>query len=300
MSARNPQPRPDATDIIGDVHGHADALFDLLHDLGYRRRSTVWQHPEGRQAVFVGDLIDGGPDARGVLETVAAMMEAGQARCVMGNHEYRALLHHQTGPDGVPLRRMSGRQLASHETTLSQLANPHPEEWEGWLQWMQQLPLWLDAGSFRVVHACWDHQAVAFLIQSRLTRNLLRAAAHAGPEQESLETLLQGPVLTEHPQGPPLSRPVRLRWWAALKAGTELGAASLDPLLPQEARLPLPEEALPDPYPEDAVPLFVGHYSGRGGPSMKLTSNVICVDAGVVHGGKLAAFRVDQALAITV
>lgn len=76
---------PAAADIIGDVHGHADELHELLHELGYRRTSRTLLHPERRLAIFVGDLIDGGPDPRGILETVAAMQDAGSAKCVMGN-----------------------------------------------------------------------------------------------------------------------------------------------------------------------------------------------------------------------
>src|SRR5918911_2165480 len=49
-------------DIIGDVHGCADELEELLTDLGYAADAEgAWRHPEGRKAVFVGDLVDRGP-----------------------------------------------------------------------------------------------------------------------------------------------------------------------------------------------------------------------------------------------
>lgn len=44
-------------------------------------------HPEGRTAVFVGDLVDRGPDSPGVLRRVMAMVKSGHALCVPGNHE---------------------------------------------------------------------------------------------------------------------------------------------------------------------------------------------------------------------
>ncbi|MET8718616.1 polynucleotide kinase-phosphatase [Streptomyces misionensis] len=70
-------------DIIGDVHGCSAELESLLSKLGY----DDGVHPEGRTAVFVGDLVDRGPDSPGVLRRVMDMVEAGHALCVPGNHE---------------------------------------------------------------------------------------------------------------------------------------------------------------------------------------------------------------------
>ncbi|MFI5977233.1 polynucleotide kinase-phosphatase [Streptomyces sp. NPDC051452] len=70
-------------DIIGDVHGCASELESLLAKLGYEDGV----HPQGRTAVFVGDLVDRGPDSPGVLRRVMAMVKSGDALCVPGNHE---------------------------------------------------------------------------------------------------------------------------------------------------------------------------------------------------------------------
>ncbi|MEU1193382.1 polynucleotide kinase-phosphatase, partial [Streptomyces sp. NPDC005859] len=70
-------------DIIGDIHGCSSELESLLGKLGY----ADGVHPEGRQAVFVGDLVDRGPDSPGVLRRVMTMVESGNALCVPGNHE---------------------------------------------------------------------------------------------------------------------------------------------------------------------------------------------------------------------
>ncbi|MFF7948029.1 polynucleotide kinase-phosphatase [Streptomyces griseorubiginosus] len=70
-------------DIVGDVHGCAAELETLLGKLGY----TDGVHPEGRTAVFVGDLVDRGPDSPGVLRRVMSMVKSGNALCVPGNHE---------------------------------------------------------------------------------------------------------------------------------------------------------------------------------------------------------------------
>ncbi|MGW0863322.1 polynucleotide kinase-phosphatase [Streptomyces sp. NPDC002611] len=70
-------------DIVGDIHGCAAELESLLGTLGYKDGV----HPEGRTAVFVGDLVDRGPDSPGVLRRVMAMVKSGNALCVPGNHE---------------------------------------------------------------------------------------------------------------------------------------------------------------------------------------------------------------------
>ncbi|MET7782746.1 polynucleotide kinase-phosphatase [Streptomyces mirabilis] len=70
-------------DIIGDIHGCASELETLLGKLGY----VDGAHPQGRTAVFVGDLVDRGPDTPGVLRRVMSMVTAGDALCVPGNHE---------------------------------------------------------------------------------------------------------------------------------------------------------------------------------------------------------------------
>jgi protein phosphatase len=83
-------------DIVGDVHGCRAELEQLLTELGYEidrdavGRPTGARHPD-RRAVFVGDLVDRGPDTPGVLRLVMGMVAAGTAFCVAGNHEAKLL-----------------------------------------------------------------------------------------------------------------------------------------------------------------------------------------------------------------
>ncbi|WP_205877639.1 polynucleotide kinase-phosphatase [Mycobacterium camsae] len=79
-------------DIVGDIHGCASELRTLLTQLGWQIRydgttAIDATHPDGRQAVFVGDLVDRGPDNPGVLRLVMGMVASGNALCVSGNHE---------------------------------------------------------------------------------------------------------------------------------------------------------------------------------------------------------------------
>jgi protein phosphatase len=106
-------------DVIGDVHGCLPELATLLEKLGYSLtrddsgRAVGAAHPAGRRAVFLGDLVDRGPDSPGVLRLVMGMVAAGTALAVPGNHEDKLL------------RALRGRKVrVSHglETTLEQLA----------------------------------------------------------------------------------------------------------------------------------------------------------------------------------
>ncbi|MFP2900654.1 polynucleotide kinase-phosphatase [Corallococcus sp. 4LFB] len=112
-------------DIIGDIHGCREELEALLTKLGYavhpRADGTPGfdvRPPEGRRAVFLGDLVDRGPDIPGVLRLVMDMVEAGTALCVPGNHEMKLL------------RKLRGGKVnVSHgmAQTLEQLEKEPPE-----------------------------------------------------------------------------------------------------------------------------------------------------------------------------
>ncbi|PZG45494.1 polynucleotide kinase-phosphatase [Spongiactinospora gelatinilytica] len=110
-------------DIIGDVHGCRAELETLLGTLGWEiersgGRAVGARHPEGRTAVFVGDLVDRGPDTPGVLRLVMGMVAAGTALCVSGNHEQKLS------------RALAGRKVkVAHglEESLAQLGGEPPE-----------------------------------------------------------------------------------------------------------------------------------------------------------------------------
>ncbi|MEV8506864.1 polynucleotide kinase-phosphatase [Actinoplanes sp. NPDC051475] len=105
-------------DIIGDVHGCRAELDALLTTLGYAVTRDNAVHPEGRTAVFVGDLVDRGPDSPGVLRLVMDMVKNGTAICVPGNHEQKLA------------RKLNGRNVQlTHglPETLAQLEAETPE-----------------------------------------------------------------------------------------------------------------------------------------------------------------------------
>ena len=133
-------------DVIGDVHGCREELERLLGELGYRAgEGTALAHPGGRKAVFVGDLVEGGPDAPGVLRIAIDMVRARSAFCVAGNHDdklRRALI-------GRPVKVTHGL-----EASLRQL-HQEPALREEVCNFLAELPSHyvLDQGRLVVAHA---------------------------------------------------------------------------------------------------------------------------------------------------
>ena len=141
---------PGPFDVIGDVHGCFDELCALLAKLGYARSETergpLFAHPEGRKAVFVGDLVDRGPDSPGCIELAMRMVEAGAALAVPGNHEARLM------------RKLSGRDVKlTHglAETMAQLETRTPDEHARIARFIDGLVshLVLDDGRLVVAHA---------------------------------------------------------------------------------------------------------------------------------------------------
>lgn len=110
-------------DIIGDVHGCFDELVALLTELGYKisRRADGFfdvENPAGRKAIFVGDLVDRGPNSPDVLRLAMSMKREEKAMCVPGNHENKLMKY------------LRGRQVqVSHglAETIAQLENETAE-----------------------------------------------------------------------------------------------------------------------------------------------------------------------------
>jgi protein phosphatase len=137
-------------DIIGDVHGCLDECLQLLRMLGYTvagsREAPEVTAPEGRRAIFIGDLVDRGPDSPGVLRLAMAMTANGTALCVPGNHDVKLM------------KKLRGRDVkVSHglAETLQQLETEPEEFRRAAADWVYSLVshLMLDDGKLVVAHA---------------------------------------------------------------------------------------------------------------------------------------------------
>ena len=183
-------------DLIGDIHGHADELVQLLEALGYRTHGTTYAHPDCK-VIFLGDFIDRGPKIRQVLEIVRPMIEEGKALAVMGNHELNAIAFHSEDPkrSGIYLRQRSDKNIRQHCKTMSQLSS---KQLADAIKWFRTLPMWLDLEGLRVVHACWDERAMSTITRARqehggITTPFLRSACKKGNVLfDAVETVLKG------------------------------------------------------------------------------------------------------------
>lgn len=141
-------------DVIGDVHGELEALQDLVGHLGYAEDGA---HPEGRFLVFVGDLVDRGPDSPGVVAWVQRMIQDGNALCMLGNHELNLLLDKKRA--GNEWFFGKEQELRGTGQAIPQvLAND--EMREELLVFLRTLPLAAERSDLRVAHACWHAPAV--------------------------------------------------------------------------------------------------------------------------------------------
>lgn len=281
-------------DIIGDIHGHSEELEDLLSKLGYAETDGVYRHECGRRAVFVGDYIDRGPAIRRVLQIVRAMVETGSGMAILGNHEVNALRYHTRDADGAPLRPQGSKNKAQHKATLDQLADPAPDEWSEWMRWFGKLPLWLDLGNLRVVHAAWDEAAMNVLrdVGPLAGPTLERFSQKGTPDHNAISRLINGPEAgLADGEGVVVQRDsrkeIRVRWWEATTFDNARDA--IYPSIPDIRPLPIePYEACP--YPTDAPPVFFGHYATTLDQAL-VAPNAACLDLGIGKGGCLSAYR---------
>lgn len=302
--ARSKEIKAVAYDIIGDVHGQATKLRALLSRLGYSQARGLWKHPE-RSAIFVGDLIDRGPEQLETLQIVRRMVDEGHARCIMGNHELNAIGYatQKPGKGGDWLRSRNGsagaRHAAQHGRFLAEVGLDSTIHQE-WIGWFKGLPLWIDEPGFRVVHACWHGEAITYL-QNDLGPDitaphklLVNGMTPGTIDFWALEQILKGPEL-ELPHGVAFvdkdgveRRHGRLAWWNTNAQTYE------------DALLPYPGVTIPptpldfrDVYSEGSKPTFVGHYWRDWRDLRILSDHVACVDFSAGGDGPLVAYRFD-------
>lgn len=288
-------------DLIGDIHGHAEKLRQLLKRLGYREQQGSYSHPEGRMAVFLGDLIDRGPEQMAVLSMVRRMTDAGNALCVMGNHELNAIgfaTPNELAP-GQFLRKHTHNNIHHHAQFLDQVKEGSGNH-QDWVEWFKTLPVFLDLEHLRVVHAWW-HQPHIDFVKREMPEGVLNSDAFLQSAfdknhlvYETLEGLTKGleidlPVgVSFTDAGGTLRERSRVKWW---QEGAETYGQAL--MLPGREDDEDLQGLLPSALPmglADDVPVFIGHYWLTGEPTT-LAPRIACLDYSAARHGPLVAYR---------
>lgn len=137
--------------VIPDVHGDHGRLRRVMSAAGFLEHGRGFHHPDGRKALFLGDLIDNGPENAAVIRAVRAMVDDGEGLCLLGNHELNAILLHSG------YRERSAKNLRQHEAFLREMPLGSRQASEA-ISWFMTLPLRADLGSFRAAHAFWGDE----------------------------------------------------------------------------------------------------------------------------------------------
>lgn len=283
-------------DIIGDIHGHADKLKELLHKLGYQLEDGVYLHAEGRKVIFLGDFIDRGPKIREVLHIAKNMCDSRNAMAIMGNHEFNAITFHTKNKNsGGFYRKHNFSQIRQHYATLEQF-NKYPEEWGLFLEWFKELPIYLDLDDFRAVHACWDSIHVDWLREhfNGFTNQFIDNASNNQHDAFIvIEELLKG---KESPLGNGISFndkdgterfDCRVKWWQPVGSRSKYKDIMMEcPLELMDNKLAVNEYYN---YQEEK-PVFFGHYWLKGTPVIE-NIKAICLDYSVAKEGLLVAYQ---------
>lgn len=286
-------------DFIGDVHGHADELCQLLEKLGYEQANGAYGHPD-RKVLFVGDYIDRGLQIRETVQIVKRMVDAGNAIALMGNHEYNALCFHHRHPAGGHLRPHLIKNIIQHYETLRQFQNKQ-DEYEEYLNWFMTLPLFYETDDFCAVHACWDQEHIDYLknrlVDNRLNKELLHESANKETRLFSVidETLkgkeiaMPGGLSFKDKDGTRRTK-IRIKWWEnpAEMTYKSISVIQLEDLPDTSIEIARPISY----YSETGKNVFFGHYWLRGTPSI-YKHNVCCLDYSVAKEGELVAYRWD-------
>lgn len=297
-------------DAIGDIHGYADKLEALLQSMGYTPAGRGYKAPLGRQAVFLGDLIDRGPGQPRVLEVVRAMVDSGEALCIMGNHEFNAISYATEDPanPGDCLRPnradtvKASKNRKQHAAFLEQVGQGSLKHKE-WVQWFRTLPPFLDLGGLRVVHGCWDEAAVQTLIAggwgpgSFLSDDLLVAVNRQGTPMKEARQLLTCGLEIPLPDGRYIEdkeghkhydvRIANWRDWAK-----QIGDVALAPKGQEEQLAGMEWPAGLVISAIEGSPILVGHHWFSGHPVIE-SEKLACLDWSAAKDGPLVAYRWD-------
>lgn len=292
--------------IIGDVHGRADLLINLLGKAGIVETNQQWRSEQGHQVVFVGDLVDRGSQSAEVVRIARTLTEQGVAHTILGNHEYNLVQFHTPDPEqpGEFLRPHTHSKLKENAETLVSY-DQERYDLDSDLEWFKTLPVAKGFSNFQVVHACWHQSSLAhmdaiggeyFIPSERWVESAQKGSAMYG----AVESLCKGiekrlpNEITFFDKGQVSRNQGRVAWWES--AATDW-----------RTHLRIPDDNWPsalDQVPFDASnveefaaidkPTLFGHYWFQGTPTV-CNPQFACLDYSAVHSNVLVGYLIDEA-----
>lgn len=235
--------------FVGDVQGCADELDALLEraEAAYGDDFALW---------VAGDLVNRGPDNRRPLERVRALVEAGRAEYVLGNHEIHLISTH-----------LGLRDLAESDSIGDVLAAPDAAEWVGWLRGRPLVvPGEIEGQRFAMIHASCGAR---WSLDALVARGAAASACLAGEESAARAFLASDPA--SDPRRDDLARLTRGR------SGDASGWSSREPTTPDGAWHRAWAAGGPD------YGLVYGHWARQG---LHVANGLRGLDTGCVHHGR--------------
>ena len=251
---------------VGDIQGCGPSLKALVKKLS----------PKSKM-IFLGDLVNRGPDSLGSLRQLKSLQEAGRAECILGNHD----LHLLAIDAGL-------RKTKSLDTVDSILQAPDRAEL---IDWLRKRPMALSNGKVLTVHAGvlpqWDlqqtiecAQEVEKVLRQKSYKDFLANMYGNTPNKwsSSLKGYERLRVITNALTRMRFCTPGGQMEFES-KEGLEQGPAGY-----------IPWFSVPKRKTQDTL-VYFGHWSTLG---LMRQNNVIGLDTGCVWGGKLTAIEVAE------
>ena len=292
-------------DLITDVHGHYKKLVEILTKLEYEEiKENVWKHPKGRKLIFLGDLVDRGPEQRKVVALVRRTCEEGEAECLMGNHEYNSVCWEISAPNQPNqfLYQRSSKNKKMHEAFLSEYEGDE-EAYISDLKWFKSLPIAIEKDGFRAIHACWNNQYIA--VAKQYLNEDMSIPEHAWqltknkdhPLHSAIENLIKGPEVKLPKNMAKIESDgskrdtIRISWWPTKTEN--LSDILVTTKKHKESLLGVRLSSLKNRFIyTDKKPVFFGHYWFSGSPEV-INEKMACLDYCGGKSGPLVAYRWD-------
>ncbi len=278
-------------DIIGDIHGDAVTLQKLLQHLGY----SNGVHPEGRQLLSLGDVINRGHGQREVITLVKEWMP----ERIKGNHELSLERYLYRTANGY-LRPHTPANAKYHAKFFEEIPLGS-DALKDVLDLIKTMRLYFRGPGFNAVHACWSEEIFKACAPYLDEKGQITEEAYPFLDEEVypdsfalFDTITAGPIYklppSAHYQSPTgnVKSSTHIFWWETdeprekqVNEGSQFAAALTDAHWREiggiKARFARAARE---------TPLFIGHYFLPGEPRL-LTPTLACLD----FRGGITAYR---------